>query len=144
NWEIVLWSSALQRWDLAMTTGAPPDVGDIFFLPSRVLQGKGKWGPANITKMVQSGAFGPWNRFVPSSQADCSYNGQIYGIPWRIDIRGVVYRHDLWPTAPKTLADFEATGKQVVAKNPGGKITYAAQTFGNAYHMLMLFGAIWG
>jgi multiple sugar transport system substrate-binding protein len=134
----------MQRYNLAMTNGKLPDVGDMFTLPSWIVQGKGKWSPANITKLVQSGTFGPWSRFVPSSQSDCSYKGQIYALPWRIDVRAFVYRNDLWPTAPKTLADFEATGKQVVAKNPGGKITYAAEMFGSPYHTLMLLAALWG
>ena len=44
------WGTAEQRWNLAMSTGDLPDIGDMFYLPSRIVQGRGEWGPLDLTR----------------------------------------------------------------------------------------------
>lgn len=139
KWEVIPWASALQKWDLVMSNGQLPDVADIFYLQSRVIQGQGKWGPLDITDEVAKGTFGDWNRFVPVGQLEAKYKDRIYGVPWRIDIRGFVYNADLWPTPPDDLTAFETMGKQVLAKG----VQAASQTFGGASHAITQLSATW-
>lgn len=141
NWQIVPWTSAQQKWDLAMSNCSNPDVGDMFFLQSRIAQGKGKCSPLDITQEVKSGTFGDWNRFVPIAQREASYQDRIYGIPWRIDIRTLVSNSDLWQPV-KTLAEFESQAVEIVGQH---KVTAAAQVGIGAhpYQALKQIGALW-
>jgi ABC-type glycerol-3-phosphate transport system substrate-binding protein len=112
------WGTAEQRWNLAMSTGDLPDVGDMFYLPQRIVQGHGEWGPLDLTSYIDAGQFGDWERIVQSSRDESTFDGKVYGIPWRIDIRGWNARSDLWPTVPETLEDMEAQGLEILTK-PG-------------------------
>ncbi len=139
KWEIIPWSSALQKWDLVMSNGEVPDVADVFYLQSRVVQGQGKWGPLDLTDEVAAGTFGDFNRFVSVGQAETKYKDRIYGVPWRIDIRAFVSNTDLWVEAPADLAAFEAKGKDALAK--GARV--AASTYGVPTHAISQLGATW-
>ena len=112
------WATAEQKWDLAMSSGDLPDIGDMFYLPSRIVQGQGKWGPVDLTSRIDNGDFGDWNRIVQASRDESTIDRKVYGIPWRIDIRAWTGRSDLFPAVPKTIADLESTGLDVL-KHPG-------------------------
>jgi ABC-type glycerol-3-phosphate transport system substrate-binding protein len=117
KFEVQDWSTAEQKWDLAMTSGDPPDVGDMFYLPARVAQGQGKWGPLDLTDRVMAGTFGNWPRFLSSTRDESTIDGKIYAIPWRIDIRTWTHRSDLWPKAPATIQELETMGLEVLKKS---------------------------
>jgi len=112
------WATAEQKWDLAMTTGDLPDIGDMFYLPSRIVQGQGKWGPVDLTSRIDAGDFGDWNRIVEASRNESTIDGKVYGIPWRIDIRAWTGRKDMFASVPKTIEDLESMGVEVL-KKPG-------------------------
>jgi len=112
------WATAEQKWDLAMTSGDLPDIGDMFYLPSRVVQGQGKWGPVDLTSDIDGGTFGDWNRIVEASRNESTIDGKVYGIPWRIDIRAWTGRSDMFATVPKTIQELESMGLEVL-KKPG-------------------------
>jgi len=112
------WATAEQKWDLAMTSGDLPDIGDMFYLPSRIVQGQGKWGPVDLTSSIDSGAFGDWNRIVQASRDESTIGGKVYGIPWRIDIRAWTGRSDMFASVPKTIQELESMGLEVL-KKPG-------------------------
>lgn len=139
KWEIIPWSSALQKWDLVMSNGEVPDVADVFYLQSRVVQGQGKWGPLDLTDEVAAGTFGDFSRFVSVGQEEAKYKDRVYGIPWRIDIRAFIANTDLWPEAPADLAAFEAMGKEALAK--GARV--ASSNYGVPTHAISELGAIW-
>ncbi len=139
EWDVIPWASALQKWDLAMSNGDVPDVADVFYLQSRVVQGRGEWGPLDLTAEITAGTFGDFNRFVPVGQQEAKYLDKIYGIPWRIDIRAFVRNTDLWPTEPKDLTEFEAMGKEALTKGARA----AAQPFGQGSHVVTQLGAAW-
>jgi ABC-type glycerol-3-phosphate transport system substrate-binding protein len=128
---VVPWSAALQKWALAMANGSNPNIGDMFYLQSRFSRPSN--APLDITSQVNSGDFGDWGRFVPVAQRESSYLGKVYAIPWRIDIRTIVYYEDLWKPVT-TLSEFEAqaldlTGKhnlRAVAGLVGGATSYQA------------------
>lgn len=142
NWQIVPWVSALQKWDLAMSNCSNPNVGDMFFLQSRIVQGKGRCSPLDITAEVNSGTFGDWSRFVPVSQRESSYQDRIYGIPWRIDIRTLVSNSDFWKPVT-SLAEFESQAVEVVGQH---NLAAAAQVGvgAQAYQAIKMIGALWG
>ena len=110
------WATAEQKWDLAMTSGDLPDIGDMFYLPSRIVQGQGKWGPVDLTSRIDAGDFGDWNRIVKASRDESTIDGKVYGIPWRIDIRAWTGRSDMFPSVPKTIQELESMGLEVLKK----------------------------
>ncbi len=110
------WATAEQKWDLAMTSGDLPDIGDMFYLPSRIVQGQGKWGPVDLTSRIDAGDFGDWNRIVKASRDESTIDGKVYGIPWRIDIRAWTGRSDMFASVPKTIGDLETMGLEVLKK----------------------------
>jgi N,N'-diacetylchitobiose transport system substrate-binding protein len=144
KWNIVPWATALQKWQLAMTNGSVPDIGDMFFLQSRIVAGRNKWGPLDITDEVNKGTFGDWNRYVPVAQREASYKGRIYGLPWRIDVRGLVYNDQLMPTAPTTLEELESMATEAVGQH---KLKAGGMTMGGStapYQAMKTIGAMWG
>lgn len=135
------WATAEQKWDLAMSSGDLPDIGDMFYLPSRIVQGRGKWGPVDLTDRVDSGAFGNWDRIVKASRDESTIDGRVYGIPWRIDIRAWTSRSDLFPSVPATIADLESMGLEVL-KKPG--VQAACTHFAQPIDALHQGGVAWG
>jgi ABC-type glycerol-3-phosphate transport system substrate-binding protein len=135
------WATAEQKWDLAMSSGDLPDIGDMFYLPSRIVQGRGQWGPVDLTDRVDRGAFGDWNRYVQSTRDESTIDGKVYGIPWRIDIRAWNSRSDLFATVPKTIQELEAMGLEVL-KKPGVKA--ACTHFAQPVDALHQGGVAWG
>jgi ABC-type glycerol-3-phosphate transport system substrate-binding protein len=128
NFEGIDWATAEQKWDLAMSSGDLPDIGDMFYLPSRIVQGRGKWGPLDLTKRVDAGAFGDWERIVESSRHESTFDNKIYGIPWRIDLRAWSHRSDIFPSVPKTLDELETLGLAALGKKGvQGACTHFAQ-----------------
>ncbi len=136
---VVPWSAALQKWALAMANGGNPNIGDMFYLQSRFSRASN--APLDITSEVKAGAFGNWSRFVPVAQRESSYLGKIYAIPWRIDIRTIVYYDDLWKPVT-TLADFESQALDLVGKH---NLRAVAGFVGGAtsYQALCSIAAMW-
>jgi ABC-type glycerol-3-phosphate transport system substrate-binding protein len=143
SWQIVPWTNAVQKWSLAMSNGSVPDVGDVFFLQARVVQGRGKWGPLDITEEVDDGMFGDFARFVPVARRESAYQDRIHGIPWRLDVRVLVYNDELIPTPPRTLDELVAIGEELVGAN---KVKAAGMTLdpSQPYQHLKMIGAMWG
>ena len=141
--DVVLLSatSSTQKWNLAMANGSPPDVGDMFYLQSRIVQGRSKWGPLDITSFVDQGQFGDFNRFVPVAQREAKYKNRIYAVPWRIDIRDFVYNAAFVPTAPTTLDDFAQSAQNAYFAH---RLQAGSQTIGGLYDQLKAVGACWG
>jgi ABC-type glycerol-3-phosphate transport system substrate-binding protein len=106
QFETVDWGTAEQRWNLAMSTGDVPDIGDMFYLPQRIVQGRDQWGPLDLTSYIDAGQFGDWERIVQASRDESTFDGKVYGIPWRIDIRAWNARSD----------EMESQGMEVLAK----------------------------
>jgi multiple sugar transport system substrate-binding protein len=141
QFETVDWSTAEQRWNLAMSTGDVPDIGDMFYLPQRIVQGRDQWGPLDLTSYIDAGQFGDWERIVQASRDESTFDGKVYGIPWRIDIRGWNARSDLWPTVPTTLDEMESQGMEVLAK---AGVQGAGSWFPNGTDDLNMAGLAYG
>ena len=123
------WATAEQNWDLAMSTGDLPDIGDMFYLPSRIVQGQGKWGPVDLTSPSTPETFGDWNRIVEASRDESTFDGKVYGIPWRIDIRAWNGRTDLFAKVPATMEELEAMGSRC-SRSPASRARRALRAAG--------------
>lgn len=122
--EIGNWTEASQKWMLVATGGDHPDVGDMWWCWSNVQIGKGKYGPMPLDKYKDQLHL---DRFIPASLADVNYQGSVYGIPWRIDVRPMLYRVDLFQQAgiaapPDTWDDLVTDGKKLTTKAADGRI----------------------
>ncbi|MCL2319877.1 MAG: extracellular solute-binding protein [Treponema sp.] len=122
--EIGNWTEASQKWMLVATGGDHPDVGDMWWAWSNIQIGKGKYGPMPLDKYK---AQLHHERFIPASLADVTWNGSVYGIPWRIDVRPMLYRADLFQQAgiaapPDTWDDLVTYGKKLTTKAADGRI----------------------
>jgi multiple sugar transport system substrate-binding protein len=111
--EVNNWTEASQKWMLVVTGGDHPDVGDMFWAWSNVRIGKGKYGPMPLDKYKEQLHH---ERFYEKALADVIYDGHVYGIPWRIDVRPMLYRADLVAEAgfkgpPDTWDDLVTYGK---------------------------------
>ncbi|HUZ17276.1 MAG TPA: extracellular solute-binding protein, partial [Spirochaetia bacterium] len=83
NVEVGNWSEASKKWLLVATGGDHPDVGDMWWAWSNVQIGKGKFGPMPLDQYKDQLHL---DNFYPAALADVTYDGHIYGIPWRIDV----------------------------------------------------------
>jgi multiple sugar transport system substrate-binding protein len=125
--EIGNWTEASRKWMLVATGGDHPDVGDMFWAWSNIQIGKGKYGPLPLDQYKDQLHH---ERFIPAALADVTYNGHVYGIPWRIDIRPLLYRTDLFAEAgiaapPDTWNDLVTYGKKLTKKGADGRIELA-------------------
>lgn len=142
--EQVPWDQALQRWELVMTSCETPDAADVFYPQARAKTGEGRCAPMDLTAAVNAGDFGDFNRYVDVAQVESKWQDKIIQVPWRIDARGFVGINTFWPNPPADLDEFEAVGKDIVAKNPN--LEAAAAYVGGAgttYFMLTQTGSLW-
>jgi len=122
--EIGNWTEASQKWMLVATGGDHPDVGDMWWAWSNVQIGKGRYGPMPLD---QYKAQLHHERFIEAALADVIYQGSVYGIPWRIDVRPLLYRVDLFQQAgiaapPDTWNDLVTYGKKLTTRAADGRI----------------------
>ncbi|GHV40088.1 sugar ABC transporter substrate-binding protein [Spirochaetia bacterium] len=131
NIEISAFSEAARKWLLVATGGDHPDVGDMFQAWSHVQIGKGKAGPLPLD---QYKAQLHQERFIPSTLVDVTFDGKVYGIPWRSDVRPMWYRADLFaqaglPGPPDTWDDLVNYGKKLTVKAADGRIEISGVGF---------------
>ena len=93
---IVSWAdgNAQRTWLLAAQGGAHPDVGDMFWLHSNAGIGGGKHGPMPMTEYKDIYWPDLEERFFAAALTDVTWQGELYGIPWRGDIRPQIFRTD--------------------------------------------------
>lgn len=93
NVEVINWSVAFNTWLTVAQGGAAPDCADMYWLHSFSGIGGGKYGPRPITEYRDQ-----WpdleEDFYAGALNDVHWNGEFYGIPWRVDIRPMIYRTD--------------------------------------------------
>jgi N,N'-diacetylchitobiose transport system substrate-binding protein len=117
NVQYQTWGTHLARFDATLAGGNAPDVIEM--------------GNTEMTKYMAAGAFqdlsSSRSAFDNSSTwlaglaASGRYNGKLYGVPYYAGSRVVTYRTDLFRQAgirraPRSLAEFTADGKKLLAK----------------------------
>lgn len=131
NVEVGNWTEASKKWMLVVTGGDHPDVGDMFWAWSNVRIGKGKYGPMPLDDFK---SLLHQERFYDKALVDVNYQGHVYGIPWRIDVRPMLYRADLVAEAglkgpPDTWEDLVVYGKKLTVVGADGSIQRAGIGF---------------
>ncbi len=127
NVEIVNWSVARNTWLTVSQGGAAPDCADMYWLHSFAAIGGDKYGPLPINEYHDQ-----WptlkQDFYPGSLQDSSWQGDFYGIPWRVDIRPMIYRTDFLKEAgfdapPDTWEDIIKIGQALTKRDANGNVT---------------------
>lgn len=125
--EIINWSQAFNTWLVVAQGGAAPDCASMYWLHSFVGIGGGKYGPMPITDYRDQ-----WptldDDFYTGSLVDVHWDGEWYGVPWRVDIRPLAYRTDFFEeagieSAPETWDDLVEYGKQLTVRDDNGNVT---------------------
>ena len=132
------WDSLLEKFDAALAANDTPDVIEL--------------GNTQTTKYMAAGAFSKIKaKNYPNSstwlsglKASCTYNGNLYCVPYYAGARAVIYRKDLYRSVgfrkpPTTYKGFLKVGTKLMkryGKNPNfsafyqpGQNWYAAMSF---------------
>jgi len=129
KYEINNWSQAREKITTMHLGGEAPDVQDMFWAYTHSDIGNGKYGTMPIEKYLATYIPDLEDRYFASSLQDVKYKGHTYGVPWRIDVRPLVYRKDFAKEAgldPKTLVtwdDLVTWGKRLTKRDAAGKVT---------------------
>jgi multiple sugar transport system substrate-binding protein len=133
--EVINWSVAFNTWLTVAQGGAAPDCADMYWLHSFSGIGGGKYGPMPITEYKDQ-----WptleDDFYSGALADVNWNGQFYGIPWRVDIRPMIYRTDALTEAgitapPANWEEIVTQGLALTKRDGNGNVTRWGFTPGN-------------
>jgi ABC-type sugar transport system, periplasmic component len=132
NYSIIDWGQALTKLTLACTGGEAPDVADVFFTHSMVQMGQGKYGPMEISDVMND--LGGESAFFAPAIEEVKVNNGIYGIPWRMDTRIMVYNTDDFKAAgiekpPVTYDELIADAKKLTKTNGSGDITHSGMVW---------------
>jgi multiple sugar transport system substrate-binding protein len=125
--EMINASQLFNTWLTVAQGGAHPDCADMYWLHSFVGIGGGKYGPMPITKYKDQ-----WptleQDFYEGALKDVFWNGEFYGIPWRVDIRPMLYRTDFLEEAgitspPSTWDEIVEDAKKLTVRDANGNVT---------------------
>jgi len=125
------WTEASRLWMLVSTGGDHPDVGDMFWAWSNIQIGGGRHGPMPLDEFRDQLHL---DRFVEASLVDVHWQGSVFGIPWRIDVRPLLYRVDLFNAAgisgpPDTWDDLVNYSRRLVTRAADGRVDISGLTF---------------
>ncbi len=127
NYEIINWSVAFNTWLTVAQGGAAPDCADMYWLHSFSGIGAGRHGPMPISQYRDR-----WptleEDFYEGSLVDVHRNGEFYGIPWRVDIRPMMYRTDFLAEAgidapPDTWEEIVEQGLALTQRDSNGNVS---------------------
>jgi arabinogalactan oligomer/maltooligosaccharide transport system substrate-binding protein len=105
-----------------------------------------------IGNLVQNGAIDPVQLSAAQRQAfaeiaikGITYNGQSYGVPYAIENLALIRNTELAPTAPTSIEDLVAAGKQLRAAGKASEImSLQCGENGDAYHIYPLYTSAGG
>jgi N,N'-diacetylchitobiose transport system substrate-binding protein len=115
--EYQTWADHLTKFDASLAGNTAPDVIEL--------------GNTETTKYMAAGAFTDLTSqrgSIPNSRTwlqgltnSCTYRGRVFCVPYYAGARAVIYRKDLYRQAgikstPKSLDEFEAAGRKLMAK----------------------------
>lgn len=136
NHEIVPWKAAFQTWLTAAQGGTHPDCADMYWLHSFSAIGGDKFGPMPINEF--RGEFPDLEtEFYTGSLQDSFWREDFYGIPWRGDIRAMMYKTDAMEEAgitepPKTWDEIVEAAKKLHKADANGNVERYGYAYGSA------------
>lgn len=129
EYEVINWSQAREKITMWHLGGDAPDVTDMFWSYTFSDMGNGEFGTRPIEEYLDQYIPDFKERWVGSSLGDVTYKGHVYGIPWRIDVRPMMYRKDFFeeagldPEGLKTWDDLVEYGQKLTIKDDNGNVT---------------------
>ena len=133
NHEIVAWGSAFQTYLTIAQGGAAPDCADMYWLHSFTSIGGDQYGPMPINDYKDRFDL---DAFYTGALTDVNYQGDFYGVPWRGDIRSILYRTDMFEeaglTVPTTWQETIDTAKALTVRDDSGNVTRWGYSFGTS------------
>lgn len=146
--QLINWSNAFNTWLLVSQGGAHPDGADMFWLYSHATLGGGKYGPMPITELQDELWPDLEERFYAGALKDVFWQGEFYGIPWRGDIRPMIYRVDMFEEAgfdrpPDTWEELAEFSKALTKRDDAGNVSPWGFTFGGAAPLQALLPFYW-
>ena len=132
NYEIIDWSNAMSKYSLAMKGGEAPDVAEWFFLTTFAEMGGDEYGPMQINDVAAE--VGARNLYYVAAQHECKIGNDYYALPWRMDVRIMAYRKDMFEASgitniPKTWKELVDTAKKLTKKSTNGKIKVSGAAY---------------
>lgn len=125
--EVINWGVAFNTWLTVAQGGAAPDCADMYWLHSYSGIGGDKYGPMPINEYRDQ-----WpnleEEFYPGSLQDIQWDGDFYGIPWRVDIRPQMYNTEMFAEAgltapPDTWDEIVEMAKALTVRDDNGNVT---------------------
>lgn len=121
SYQFVAWGDGFKKISTAIAAGEGPDICQVGTTWVANFQATGAF--ENLSEDVGS-LLPSADTFTPGAWATSGYGGEVYAIPWFSDIRGMVYRSDLWteagyPDGPQSWKDIEEGGKKIMSANTG-------------------------
>lgn len=147
NVETVNASNLFTTWLTVAQGGAAPDCADMYWLHSFAGIGAGRYGPMPITEYLDQ-----WptlrDDFYESALKDVFWNDEFYGIPWRVDIRPLLYRTDFFAEAgldhaPATWDEIVSMGQALTVRDANGNVTRWGYSPGNNNPAQVLYPFYW-
>lgn len=129
EYEIINWAQAREQITTWHLGGDAPDVSDMFWSYTFSDLGGGEYGTMPLNDLMDEYIPDLEERWIGASLGDVRYRGNLYGIPWRIDVRGVWYRSDfleeagLDPDGLNTWDDLVEYGKALTERDAAGNVT---------------------
>lgn len=135
NIETVSWPNAFQTWLTVANGGAAPDCGDMYWLHSFSGIGGETAGPMPLNEYKNSVWPTLEQDYYEGALVDVIYDGDFYGIPWRGDIRPMMYRTDAFEAAgidapPATWDELVEDAKALTIRDGAGNVTQWGVSFG--------------
>ncbi|WP_074839243.1 extracellular solute-binding protein [Marinovum algicola] len=136
NYEPINWSVAFRRWLTVAQGGPAPDCADMFFLHSFSAIGGTEHGPLPLNEYRDSTWPALDTDFFTGSLQDVTWSGDFYGIPWRGDVRPMMYRTDHFEVAgltapPDTWDELVEHAKKLTLRDENGNVTQWGFGLGN-------------
>ncbi len=134
--EIVPWSAAFQTWLTTAQGGTHPDCADMYWLHSFSAIGGDKFGPMPINDY--RGEFPDLEtEFYTGSLQDGFWQGDFYGIPWRGDIRAMMFNTKAMKeagvtAAPTTWDEIVDAAKKLTKRDANGNVERYGFAYGTA------------
>lgn len=128
NVEMINWDVANQTYLLITQGGEAPDAADMFWLHSNVRLGGGQYGPQPLAEFKDTLWPDLEERFYEETLRDVFWEEEFYGIPWRGDVRPLMYRTDFFEEAgldraPDTWEELVEFGKLLTQRDESGNVT---------------------
>lgn len=148
EYEIINWSQAREQITTWHLGGDAPDVSDMYWAYTFSDLGQDEYGTMPLNDLMDEYIPDLEDRWVDASLEDVRYRDNIYGIPWRIDIRGTRYRSDYFeeagldPDGLNTWDDLVEYGDALTERDENGNVTRWGVGVGDD-HVQAFFPILW-